>query len=209
MATEKITRAEAQAKGLKRFYTGEPCMRGHTAERQTTNGRCIICSKETSRNYRERNPEKTRALTRKYKKEHPEWTKERRKARYDRNPARQQAVNADWLARNPEYRNKYAKEWRERNPEKEKARRHARRARKQSGGHHSAADLRDIYRMQKEKCALCRVKLKGKYHVDHIISLVRGGSNQRSNIQILCAPCNVRKSSLDQIDFMRSRGRLL
>lgn len=53
-------------------------------------------------------------------------------------------------------------------------------------------------------------KAKGlKYHVDHIVPLIAGGSNDRSNLQILCQPCNNSKSSKDQIEFMQSRGMLL
>ena len=38
-----IKRSEAKAKGLKRFFTGKPCKRGHTAERQTAGGACCKC----------------------------------------------------------------------------------------------------------------------------------------------------------------------
>lgn len=38
-----ISRAEAKAAGRKRYFTGKPCLHGHTVERQTTNGICIEC----------------------------------------------------------------------------------------------------------------------------------------------------------------------
>jgi hypothetical protein len=38
-----ITRADAAAHGLKRFYTGKVCKRGHDAERYTRNGTCVEC----------------------------------------------------------------------------------------------------------------------------------------------------------------------
>lgn len=38
-----ISRREAHAQGLKRFYTGEPCKRGHDSERFTSSGACIAC----------------------------------------------------------------------------------------------------------------------------------------------------------------------
>lgn len=166
MATEKITRSDAEAKGLKRFFTGEPCMRGHIAERQTTNGRCIICSKGTSRNYRSRNPEKTRALTRKYKETNPEWFKVQN-AKYQR----------------------------------------TRRARMRNGAH-TEEDIQDLLRIQMEKCAICIEPLNGRFETDHIVPLGRGGDNNRSNIQLVCSPCNIRKGFKDPIEFMRSEGKL-
>lgn len=47
-----ITRREAHAKGLKRFYTGEPCKRGHDSERFTSSGACIACQVFTTPNKR-------------------------------------------------------------------------------------------------------------------------------------------------------------
>ena len=38
-----ISRAEAQALGLKKFFTGQPCRRGHVAERYTNGGACVEC----------------------------------------------------------------------------------------------------------------------------------------------------------------------
>lgn len=38
-----IGRREAQALGKKRFYTGEPCARGHDVERFVSNGGCVDC----------------------------------------------------------------------------------------------------------------------------------------------------------------------
>lgn len=40
---ERISRAEAHAKGLKHFYTGKPCRRGHDRERNVTTGACLGC----------------------------------------------------------------------------------------------------------------------------------------------------------------------
>lgn len=38
-----ITRAEAKAAGLKRYFTGGPCKNGHISERTTTDGQCAVC----------------------------------------------------------------------------------------------------------------------------------------------------------------------
>lgn len=44
MAINVISRRDAHAKGLKRFYTGEPCVRSHYAERFVANGGCVECA---------------------------------------------------------------------------------------------------------------------------------------------------------------------
>lgn len=40
------TRAEAKKRGLKYYYTGKPCGRGHDSVRQTSNANCVACFKE-------------------------------------------------------------------------------------------------------------------------------------------------------------------
>lgn len=41
-----ISRKEAEARGLKRFFTGKVCAHGHLAERYTINRQCYVCAKE-------------------------------------------------------------------------------------------------------------------------------------------------------------------
>lgn len=43
-----IDRYEAQARGLKRYFTGQPCFRGHITERYTSNGACVACQNFTT-----------------------------------------------------------------------------------------------------------------------------------------------------------------
>lgn len=85
-----------------------------------------------------------------------------------------------------------------------------RRARKRNAeGRHTAADIRNLMILQKSKCACCKTSIKDGYHVDHIHSLANGGSNDKLNLQLLCASCNMSKSARHPIDFMQSRGFLL
>lgn len=85
-----------------------------------------------------------------------------------------------------------------------------RRGRQESaGGAFQTSDIRDILGMQRHKCAVCRKKLDGSYHADHIMPVNLGGSNGRRNIQILCQRCNLTKHAKHPLDFMRSRGMLL
>jgi len=42
-----LSRAEAKAKGLPRYYPGTPCKRGHL-ERYVYSGRCVASAPQTS-----------------------------------------------------------------------------------------------------------------------------------------------------------------
>lgn len=49
-----ITRREAAERGLKHFYTGKPCKRGHDSPRFTTTGGCVKCGAFYTREYTKR-----------------------------------------------------------------------------------------------------------------------------------------------------------
>jgi hypothetical protein len=40
---EILNRKQAISKGVRHFYTGQPCKHGHLARRYTTNGGCVEC----------------------------------------------------------------------------------------------------------------------------------------------------------------------
>lgn len=62
---------------------------------------------------------------------------------------------------------------------------------------------------QRGMCANCCCNIRDKYHVDHITPLSRGGRHEAANVQLLCGPCNLRKSDRDPIAFAQMSGRLL
>lgn len=49
MTQEIITRNDAHAAGLRRFFTGRPCAHGHTAERFVSTGGCVACNAARSK----------------------------------------------------------------------------------------------------------------------------------------------------------------
>jgi 5-methylcytosine-specific restriction endonuclease McrA len=63
--------------------------------------------------------------------------------------------------------------------------------------------------LQKGRCAVCREALSKSFHRDHRIALANGGSNDKSNLQLLCKSCNSRKHKKDPIRFMQENGYLL
>ncbi|MBR8182106.1 HNH endonuclease [Burkholderia ambifaria] len=61
-----ITRAEAKAAGLKRYFTGEPCKNGHISEFQVSSNGCCECNKIKKKAEYQENLEASRAARRTY-----------------------------------------------------------------------------------------------------------------------------------------------
>jgi hypothetical protein len=53
MTQKIISRAEAKRRGLKTYFTGRPCKRGHVSERRVGSQTCVECERQ----WRNDNPE--------------------------------------------------------------------------------------------------------------------------------------------------------
>lgn len=61
-----------------------------------------------------------------------------------------------------------------------------------------------VFRRDQYRCQSCGYfQTEALLQVDHIIPLAQGGSNDLSNLQTLCQPCNLRKSSRLDLRFQR------
>jgi 5-methylcytosine-specific restriction endonuclease McrA len=153
-------------------------------------------TQERTRRWGAANPEKKRAHSQKWRDANPDqWRESNRRSKQANQHKYTDRQRADYAL----------------NPEKYRVVERKRRAQKRnSGGTHTAADLAEILSLQNGKCAYCKIDLKRrKKHVDHIVPLALGGSNGRSNLQYLCAPCNQSKSARDPVTYARSIGLLL
>ena len=117
-----VTRAEALAAGLTRFFTGKPCKHGHLSERTSCNGGCIACNTisiatlyyaETTEQRAERN-----ARTKAWKDAHRDQIRAEGRAY---SMANRERANA-WKAANRDKVNAAEREARLRDPEAYKAR---------------------------------------------------------------------------------------
>ena len=207
-----VTRGTAKALGLKRYFTGKKCPKGHRVERWTSSCGCIICAGDSLAKWRDENTEAVAASWRAYYEKNRGDRPRRRIPDLEAIAIKARARTKAWLAANPERARQLQREKNARHPEKLLARTRNYRARKRGAeGCHAAADIARIRAAQKDRCAnpACRKPLKGKGHVDHIQSLAKGGSNWPRNLQLLCGPCNCAKTDRDPIEFVQSKGFLL
>ncbi|CAB5194670.1 HNHc domain containing protein [uncultured Caudovirales phage] len=70
--SELIARADAQVKGLPRYYTGVACKHGHLAERYTASKTCCECGNATANKAKSKDRAKYRATTATWQRENPQ-----------------------------------------------------------------------------------------------------------------------------------------
>lgn len=207
-----VTRAKAKAAGAKRYYNGKPCPAGHVTERMASNGRCVTCLYIARDGWRSANPEKVRVARAAYYAANRETELSQVAVYQVVHAKRIRAKSAEYKLANLEKVRAWQIAWRAANPDKVRAYIAHRRALKLgAGGTYNPADVLALFKRQRGKCAhpWCGKSLASGYHIDHVIPLSRGGSNDRKNLALLCQPCNNQKWAHHPVDFAQSRGFLL
>jgi len=201
---KQVTRQEALAQGLKRYFTGNPCPHGHIAERFVTSFGCVDCAKLHGQS------ESHKRATQKWELANPESAKQRRKRYHDKNPERARQWFLAWKKRNPDYFNEYLAEWAKRNPERYK--RNYQRASENrrarvigAEGSFTKDDIERIFVEQNGLCTGCGKDIRKTFEIEHIVPLSRGGSNFPANIQLMCRPCNASKATKTMDEWLTSR----
>lgn len=136
---------------------------------------CKSCKCADSKQYRQDNPEKYKeALRNSHKKYKSKRLLQQKKYRQDKSI---------------QIRDQH-REYSRKNRIKIRAMYHKYRARKRAAeGVCTSSDITAQYKRQKGKCHWCNKELSG-YDIDHVIPLVRGGTNDPSNIVLACPHCN-------------------
>jgi len=175
-----ITRKQAKEQGLKQYYTGKACVRGHMGyTRKTSDGKCMECAREDDRvKYYNGGKEKKLAYHRsdKYKAYQKEWRKKNYHEKLKHQPKSEARIA---------YLKKY---YEEHKGEK------AARTRKRRGQLKQASIFAHEKNVINEFYKNCP---KG-YHVDHIIPLSHPdvcGLHCLANLQYLTAEENLAKGN--------------
>jgi hypothetical protein len=217
MGNKILTTAEAKALGLKKYFSGKPCPKGHIAERYV-GGSCVICSRErAAQKYVEHKDERLAYEKERYlknKKDPVFVAKEKiRKAKWKRNnPDKVRAQAAKERAVNPEKhrakaRKCYAKyreknnarcvDWRKANRDLVQAYVSERRAmRKTRMPKDMATEYRWFFKEAHDLAKLRSELTNVDWQVDHIVPLKGEGVSGLHvpwNIQIIPAAENIAK----------------
>jgi hypothetical protein len=128
--TDIIGRDEARVLGLKRFFPGKPCKRGHVTECYVSSRECVECNDGRKREWRAANlqkaKERERKRLRKYRAAHPEMIRE-----YGRR----------WKSANSEKVREYRRRWRAKHKDKINKRRAAQRRTVRASEFNGAASM--------------------------------------------------------------------
>lgn len=153
--------------------------------------------KRNDANRYQRNIESATVTRREYYKNNREKILSRSKKRYAANPDKVKSYVANWAKKNKDKRSRYTSKWTKNNLDKANAAWHRRRARlKGNGGSHTPEEIEAILISQGFCCAGCSISFtKRKPTIDHIIPVSRGGTDDPSNLQLLCQPCNSSKGT--------------
>lgn len=178
-----ISRSEAIARGLPRYFTNTPCKHGHVAERQVSNYGCCVCADIAFKKWYAAHPND-------HLKHVNNWRQ--------KNPSKVSNIRAKWSENNPEKVRKSSKNWKRANlgnvAESASRRRAAEDLRMPSWL--TAADHLEFDTVYKYCAGLRAAGLD--YHVDHIVPL-RGksvsGLHVPWNLQVIPAVENMSKGN--------------
>lgn len=229
-----ISRSDARAVGLTRYDTGKPCKHGHLSSRYVATGQCGDCMTVKNRRWRvvrrvwdkahykpRKKPSKLVSHPRIVARAAGSLTYRGKPCRLGHGTERYVSsctclecarISREKLLRGGARRSEMDRQVHEvqRAKRREKARKYKAR-RRAAGPNYSAADIVWLKERQGGKCGICLLAIGGAaWEVDHRVSLVDGGTNDRLNLHITHMLCNRSKGKRHEIEYAQERfGRLL
>jgi hypothetical protein len=206
-----VTRKQAKALGLVRYFTGKPCPHGHIAQRFTSYGQCEACTVASrdawyhankpraavkNAEWMKANIGRKRQINAAWRARHPEQAKAAVDAHYAANPEMYAAYRKRWQAANPDKMRAFKDKWKAENPHKVAADGARRSAAKLNAtpAWSSQASINNYYTI----AAFLTAELGVPFEVDHIVPLrsqVVCGLHAHTNLSISLASWNRSKSN--------------
>lgn len=184
---------------------GKPCRRCGTSEWYNS-GACKECGRRNSRKWKENNQDKIREYSYQYYHENKEALNKKVRVWRRDNPEKVRRQKRRWRRANPKKAARSVENWVKSNPGKSAAiKRRYRAKRAEADGDFSPAEFKALCEQYNNRCLSCGKKRK--LTADHVLPLSMGGSNDISNIQPLCQPCNSGKRDR-HIDYRTKPGIL-
>lgn len=189
---QRITRKDAKAAGLTHYFTGKQCKRGgHIDRRYVASFCCVTCAREKAAEAFRNLEGEAREAKRSYNQQRwqdPNFRKRMRE--YQRHPlelAKQRARN---------------KVWKKANRASCTDRQNKRNAMLYAAFVEDVS-LAEIFDRDSGRCKICGCELSMDTKWphprtptrDHVVPLSKGGTHERSNLQLACAECNIRKGA--------------
>lgn len=212
-----------------RMVSNRKCLECLRQEKNVWNAENLERRRKTKKEWDIKNKEHIEKYAETYLSTNEEVCKKRCRDWHTKNKRHHAALNKAWRDKNKDYSRQQTKKYREDNRDKirentrvyrntedgkikHRVAEHNRNARmRESGGKHTAADIKLIKKKQHDKCVgpNCKKSIKDIYHIDHRIAVSKGGTNNKDNIDLLCPSCNMRKKAKHPIDFAQENGCLL
>lgn len=98
-----ITRSQASAQQLPRYFTNKPCVNGHIADRNTKTGRCMQCQREHGAKFRAERPD----IMQQWRERNPDYASNK----YHENADARKQQNKEWYEANKEHARTRHKRW--------------------------------------------------------------------------------------------------
>jgi hypothetical protein len=196
MALNLLSKTDAREQGLTRYFTGQPCKRGHVAERMVSTRACLHCLTAHTAVWRRANLAKCSAARNAWAAANREKSRAIKAAWNKANPEGHKVRARKWFLLNREKANAASKQWRDGNPDKTCAMASRRKAAllKRIPPWADFAKIEAFYSEAKRLTKATGVE----YHVDHIVPL-RGknvsGLHVETNLQVLPALANLSKGN--------------
>lgn len=218
-----ISRKAAKVAGLRHYFTGKPCKRGHLDKRFVSSFLCMECAREKQRDiYRQLDDESRRGIGSRRRDYFKQWYQEHReeqKPKYAAHRLKAKEQDPDYFKRyyatNKERRKQESQGWYRDNSDRAAVARKSYVAanpdKVRAWGRKSAntrraitkhvfvevVDPRVVFERDKGICGICLKSVDPASHweVDHVTPISKGGPHSYANTQLSHRKCNRAKSN--------------